>query len=141
MRLLLLTILLFATSFASEWDEIDWSMVIAREEEPGFWDKVDPELRPPASDPRRSSRIRGGWEVDPNSHPYAVALLMSTATSTFRCGSSIISSRSILTAGNFPRKFRELFLIKLFQLIVRSGLKAQSLSWVLVSLNAKIFSV
>lgn len=99
MKFLFLAIFLFATSFAFEWDEIDWSMVIAREEEPGFWDKVDPGLRLPVSDPRRSSRIRGGWEVEPNSHPYAVALLMSTATATFRCGSSIISSRSILTAG------------------------------------------
>jgi hypothetical protein len=60
MKFLLLVVLAFATSsFASEWTpEIDFSMVIAREEEPGFWDKVDPELRPPKSDPRRSSRIR-----------------------------------------------------------------------------------
>lgn len=101
MKFLIVAFVFFATSFALEWDEIDWSMVIAREEEPGFWDKIDPELRPPPSDPRRASRIRGGWEVDPNSHPYAVALLMSTATATFRCGSSIISPRSILTAGKF----------------------------------------
>lgn len=99
MKLLFLTIFLFATSFALEWEEIDLSMVVGREEEPGFWDKVDPALRPPKTDPRRAARIRGGWEVEPNTHPYAVALLMSTATATFRCGSSIISSRAILTAG------------------------------------------
>lgn len=65
----------------------------------GFWDKIDPALKPPKTDPRRETRIRGGWEVEPNTHQYAVALLMSSATSTFRCGSSIISSRAILTAG------------------------------------------
>lgn len=101
MKFLLLAVLIFATSSASpiEWDEIDWSKVVAREEEPGFWDKVDPALQPPKTDPRRETRIRGGWVVEPNSHPYAVALLMSSATATFRCGSSIISSRAILTAG------------------------------------------
>lgn len=54
----------------SEWDEIDWSKVIGRQEEPGFWDNRDPGLKPPAVDPRFRSRIRGGAEVVPHSHPY-----------------------------------------------------------------------
>lgn len=35
MKVLLLAILVFATSSALEWDEIDWSKVIGRQEEPG----------------------------------------------------------------------------------------------------------
>lgn len=85
MKLLILSILLFASAavFADNYDEIDWSQVMAREDEPGFWDSRDEGLKPLPVDVR-SRRIIGGWEVERNSHPYAVFLLMTSGSSSFR---------------------------------------------------------
>jgi hypothetical protein len=106
MKLLLIAVVLFATSALAEyevdWDNIDWSTVVPREDEPGFWDKVDPDLRPKPVGPRYRGRIRGGAEVVPHSHPYAVNILSSTGSGSFTCGASIISRRSILTAAHCP---------------------------------------
>jgi hypothetical protein len=63
MKFLLLSALLLASAFAAEiYDEIDWSQVLAREDEPGFWDGRDEHLKPIPIDVR-SRRIIGGWEV------------------------------------------------------------------------------
>lgn len=49
-------------------------------------------------DVEASGRISGGWEVVPNSVPYAVALIVRFADSNRACQGAILSRRTILTA-------------------------------------------
>ncbi|XP_070495395.1 brachyurin-like [Chironomus tepperi] len=88
---------------ADDWDNVDLSLVGDVQDRPGFWDDKAPELIPLQVDPRlRSSRIVGGWEVKPHSHPYVVFMLSTNGPSTWRCSGSIISPTAILTAAQCP---------------------------------------
>ncbi|XP_070495394.1 brachyurin-like [Chironomus tepperi] len=87
---------------ADLYDPIDLSSIATVEERPGFWESRIPELRPRQIDPRSTSRIIGGWEVEPHSHPYAVFVLSSLGGSSWRCGGSIISPIAALTAAHCP---------------------------------------
>jgi secreted trypsin-like serine protease len=86
-----------------EYAPFDASAIIPRTDEPGFWEgrefpraMWDTTLNP------RSQRIVGGVEVAPNSHPYQVALHMTTGGGTSLCGGSVLTVRSVLTAAHCP---------------------------------------
>lgn len=104
MQALIVTILInlaFAEVPSYEWN-IDWSQVKPISESPGFWNN---RLFKPKMISKslldRNNRIVGGWTVEPNSHPYQVALLMSTGgPSTFLCGGSIIKENIVLSAAH-----------------------------------------
>lgn len=81
----------------AHWD-IDWSKVVPVTDLPGFWDGRI--IKPSFTNTRRSGRIVGGEEADPNAHPYQVALLMQFATGTGLCGASVLNNRNILTAAH-----------------------------------------
>jgi chymotrypsin len=106
MKLLLLA--LFATVALAqenyegpEYAPFDASSIVPVEDLPGFWDnrELPREVFAPAP---RGSRIVGGTEVAPNSHPYQVALHMQFGTGTGLCGGSVITIRSVLTAAHCP---------------------------------------
>ncbi|KAL7014637.1 hypothetical protein ACKWTF_016038 [Chironomus riparius] len=103
MSLRFFVILCLLCGINAGYEEIDLSIIGAVEERPGFWDDKIPELKPHQIVSRlRSSRIVGGWEVKPHSHPYVVFMLSTYGPSTWRCSGSIISSTAILTAAHCP---------------------------------------
>ncbi|CRK90321.1 CLUMA_CG004009, isoform A [Clunio marinus] len=81
------------------WDEIDWSKVVPVQEIPGFWDGRE-NLQPFVPSRARSSRIVGGVVVQPNSHPYMVALLFAHSTGVSLCGGSLIARNQVLTSAH-----------------------------------------
>jgi secreted trypsin-like serine protease len=83
--------LLITTSLA-QWDEIDFSKVVPIAE------TLDaPQVIPNV----RSRRIVGGVEVEPNSHPYHTALLLTmSATQISLCGGSVLSVSRTITAAH-----------------------------------------
>ncbi|XP_070491145.1 brachyurin-like [Chironomus tepperi] len=105
MKLLILAI--FAVAVASavenydgpEYDPVDWSRVVPVYDLPGFWEGTVYEKLAPKSNPR-SSRIVGGHEVVPHSHPYQVYLLLELLLGTSACGGSVISETVALTAAH-----------------------------------------
>jgi secreted trypsin-like serine protease len=105
MKLFILAI--FAVAVASavenydgpEWDPIDWSRVVPVHEIPGFWEGTVYEKLAPRPNPR-ASRIVGGNEVVPHSHPYQVYLLLQLLLGTSACGGSVINARTVLTAAH-----------------------------------------
>lgn len=107
MKFLLLALFVVAASGQENYDgpeyaPFDASAIIPRTEVPGFWDdKTDfpKAFTDPSINPKRGQRIVGGTEVAPNSHPYQVALHMTVGGGTSLCGGSVLTSRSILTAG------------------------------------------
>jgi hypothetical protein len=105
MKAIQVFVIIIFISFAMAIDEpwnVDWSQVMMREDEPGFWDNRD--IRPNKVLKRfnRGGRIVGGWEVKENEHPYQAGLLHAVGSSTFLCGGSILSASVILTAAHCP---------------------------------------
>lgn len=83
-----------------EWAPFDGSQIIPRTDFPGFWEGRDfPRTYWDISLNPRGQRIVGGVEVAPNSHPYQVALHMTVGGGTGLCGGSVLTTRSVLTAG------------------------------------------
>lgn len=105
MKLFILAI--FAVAVASavenydgpEYQPIDWSSVVPVHEIPGFWEGTVYEKFATRPHPR-ASRIVGGQEVVPHSHPYQAYLLLSLLLGTSACGGSVISESVVLTAAH-----------------------------------------
>lgn len=105
MKFLLLALFAIAASAeidysAPEWN-VDWSQAVPVEDMPGFWDGRDLPAAIFASN-ARSSRIVGGQEVVPHSHPYQASILMQFAGGSGLCGASWIGGLTILTAAHCP---------------------------------------
>ena len=99
--------IILTTAVADEAWDIDWSQVRPRTEAPGFWDNrfFQPKMMPRLSFEVKSDvagRIVGGWEVEPNAHPYQAGLLLRMGSSVFLCGGSVIGPHYILTAAHCP---------------------------------------
>jgi chymotrypsin len=83
-------------------ETIDWSKVQPISELPGFWEgRIEEEL----SDNNITlatpeDRIVGGEIAKPHSHPYQAGLLVTIRSDLYRCGGSIIGSKTILTAAH-----------------------------------------
>jgi chymotrypsin len=85
---------------APEYLPIDWSKVVPAHEAPGFWENtIFAQL---ATSSGRQSRIVGGQEAVPHSHPYQVALIHQRVILATMCGGSVISPTVILTAAHCP---------------------------------------
>lgn len=105
MKLFILAI--FAVAVASavenydgpEYQPIDWSRVVPVHELPGFWEGTVYEKLAMKPNPR-ASRIVGGDEVVPHSHPYQAYLLLQLLLGTSACGGSVISETVVLTAAH-----------------------------------------
>lgn len=82
-----------------EWQQVDWSKVVPVHETPGFWEGTVYEKFAPKPNPR-ASRIVGGYEVVPHSHPYQVYLLLELILVTSACGGTVISPTVVLTAAH-----------------------------------------
>jgi secreted trypsin-like serine protease len=94
---LFIFVVLIAGAFADF--PADHSQILPISELPGFWDGTEFEQFTYKISPR-NSRIIGGDDVLPNAHPYQVALHVTQTAYVGLCGGSIISTRSILTAGH-----------------------------------------
>lgn len=100
----LFLVIIFAAAVCSqenydgpEYAPIDASLVILRNEIDSFGKR---RAFPRNFFDTRDRRIVGGDEVTPHSHPYQVALLMTMLNENISlCGGSILTTRSILTAG------------------------------------------
>ena len=82
-----------------EYAPFDAASIIPRTDFPGFWEGRDfPKWwYDPTVNMKAGSRIVGGTEVAPNSHPYQVALHMTVGGGTGLCGGSVLTTRSVLT--------------------------------------------
>ena len=105
MKLLLFATFVFAVYGQENFDgpeyaPVDASTIISRTDVPGFWEgrEFPKEFTNPILNVR-NRRIVGGVEVVPNSHPYQLALNIQLPEVTALCGGSILTVRSILTAG------------------------------------------
>lgn len=80
--------------------------VIPREEVPGFWNNREAQKINFQCEFRhkydRESRIVGGSEAVPHSHPYQVGLLMVIQWWTGLCGGSLLSDNIVITAAHCP---------------------------------------
>jgi chymotrypsin len=87
-----------------EYAPFDAASIIPRTDFPGFWEGRDfPQWwYDPTVNVRAGSRIVGGVEVAPHSHPYQVALHMTVGGGTGLCGGSVLTTRSVLTAAHCP---------------------------------------
>lgn len=116
MKLFILAI--FAVAVASavenydgpEYQPIDWSRVVPVHEIPGFWDGTVYEKLAPKPNPR-ASRIVGGEEVVPHSHPYQAYLLLQLLLGTSACGGSVISHSVVLTAAHCLTNVRQVTMV------------------------------
>lgn len=77
----------------------DSSSIIPVNEFPGFWEGREFPKAFYTPNPR-ASRIVGGIEAPPNSHPYQLALHVTRTGGIGLCGGSILSATSVLTAGH-----------------------------------------
>lgn len=116
MKLFILAI--FAVAVASavenydgpEYLPIDWSKVVPVHEIPGFWEGTVYEKVAPKPN-LRATRIVGGEEVAPHSHPYQAYLLLQLLLGTSACGGSVISESVVLTAAHCLNNARQVTVV------------------------------
>ncbi|KAL7016819.1 hypothetical protein ACKWTF_010146 [Chironomus riparius] len=109
MKFLIILTILISSVVAKEipeyWKPIDFSKVVKIENTPGFWDQL-PKIFQEESSVSRNRRIFGGKEVEPNNHPYQVAILSElNPTTTGLCGGTILNTQAILTAAHCIDRF------------------------------------
>lgn len=96
----ILTSSVLAKEIPEDWKPIDFSQVIRIEDTPAFLNRFS-KIYKEQSLVSRNRRIFGGQEVQPNSHPYQVAVFIEISeTATTLCGGTILNTRAILTAAH-----------------------------------------
>lgn len=91
--------ILVSCTFADEAWNVDWSKVQMKTSSlQNRW--LKPKLT--RLETEKNSRIVGGSEVSPHTHPYQIGLLLGVPNteSYFLCGGSILNDRTILTAAH-----------------------------------------
>ena len=104
MKLIVCVVLLAAVVSANESifaDDFDWSKAVPISETPGFWDNRDVKPIAKAVVNTRLGRIVGGTEIPPNSQPHLVFIAIQvSATHLGTCGGTLLSLRTVMTAGH-----------------------------------------
>ncbi|CAO1428280.1 unnamed protein product [Diamesa hyperborea] len=82
-------------------DDFDWSQAVPISETPGFWDNRDVKPIAKTNVNNRAGRIVGGNEISPNSQPHLVFMAIQVSpTHLGTCGGTVLSQRTIMTAGH-----------------------------------------